>query len=162
MSINDLKLNKHIDIDLLNDNDEQSVVLFNPSTNHRHELVSFRINTPFVRVYDEKDAERDDFKLSLIWPNNVELNLPDERVFPAPDSAELPTPTSFGSDFDTNHIEIVFKIAMEPLSFYKFKLKKSTSSILKAEKFAQVTYFSSSLLKNSDVLQIKSVIRKKK
>ena len=51
-SIDDVRLGQDIVVKLIGENDQQKLVLFNPSLTHRVELISVKINTPDVQILD--------------------------------------------------------------------------------------------------------------
>ena len=129
-TINDYKLNKiSIEIDLNNINDRQTIVLFNPSANQRNEIISLKVNSPFVKIYNENGEPITSYSISLIWQNTYDLN--------AVNINEQPILNSFiniEKDFEKNYCELVVSIRLEALSFTRITIVNEEKSELKLTK----------------------------
>ena len=78
-SIDDVQLNSSVLIDLSSSGQEQTVVIFNPSSNERNEIVSLKVNNPYLEIYDSDGIQITDYQLSLIWEDS-DLTTIDETV----------------------------------------------------------------------------------
>ena len=89
-------------IELSEHEPEKKIVLFNSNLNKRIEIISLRINTPFVEVYDNNGQIVENIQVSLIWPNTdggyLREDLSDEKISNLDD-------LSFGFDFDESKFE---------------------------------------------------------
>ena len=115
LSMDELLLNSSLVIDLLK-NQQESLILFNPSSNHRNEIVSLKVNTPFFEIYDSDASRIDDYQLSLVWNDSEQHQL----------------------DFNEHAFDVVFSIRMSPLALKPITLKSCFKNLSLMHKFSKI------------------------
>ena len=136
-------------IDLLDTNDEQNVVLFNPDTHERDEIVSFRINTPHVQVFDSNGERVDDVQISLIW-KKVSKTGPDFFFQSYRPDPQIKTPV--GSDFEEGHYELLFQASLPALTFRTFTIRRVEPDGALNEVLSKTTFFVKNLRQTDNKL----------
>ena len=121
-------------IDLVKVDDEQNVVLFNPDTHKRDEIVSFRINTPHVHILDSLGAKIDNVQISLIWPNGSRPS--SDFVFDNKPGKQVP----LGLDFDERYYELLFQVSLPALTFRTFTIRCVQPDAKEQDIFSKTTF----------------------
>ncbi len=110
-------------IQLSDSNPLKKIVLFNPNLNKRDEIISFRINTPNVEVYNSNDELIPNTQISLVWKNMdggyLNENISSEKVFDL--------------ELDETNYELLFEAHFEPLSLQTFTIKMKAKRKKKVE-----------------------------
>ena len=115
--------------DLGKDFDEKKIVLFNSNLNggHRYEIVSVRVNTPHVQVFDESaQLLVENVQVSHVWPNSEggPLYVPDTTRLPSSSPKSL---LAHSLDFDANSFELLFEVNLKPLAYATYTIRRTTS-----------------------------------
>ena len=121
----------------LNDKGEKVILLYNSNINERHEIVSFKVNTPHVEVFDSTGSPLANVQVSLIWPNVEGTTLVELQTERLSNGKDL----KFGFDFDTNAFELLFQVKLEPLALTSFTIKKSSSNQNGSKEANKVTFY---------------------
>ncbi len=140
-----LKGNNQI-IVLSQEKPEQKVVLFNSNLNKRHEVVSFRVNSPFVIVYDSDGKIVENIQVSLIWPfmeGSSELSEQFDTYRKATANSE---PNIFTTRFNDDVYELLFEANFDGLSMKTFLIRLKPDQNQKDANVTKVTFYVSNLM----------------
>lgn len=110
-------------LDLSDSTGKKTVVLWNSNLNERFEVVSFKVNSPYVEVVDSDGNIVKNIQVSMIWPNMEDVE-PDDSTFKNPRMSSNEN-LQFAYDFDKEHFELLFEVKLAPLSFTKFVMRRS-------------------------------------
>lgn len=109
---------------------EKTITIFNSNLQaNRNEIVSIRVNTPHVEIFDETTKTLlQNIQVSFVWPNTEGGALTLDNTNSRMDSASQLT---HALDFAENSFEILFEVNVKPLSFSKYTIrtKQLTSDI---------------------------------
>lgn len=154
LDLDDVRIKTHKDekkiqfIDLSNV-EEKEIILYNSNLNERIEVVSFKVNTKNLAVYDNNKQLINDTQISFLWPNMEGVDLTEFSDIRITSTDDL----NFAFDFDQNNFELLFQVKLAPLSLTKFTIKKTNTPNLS---FSEVKFYhkknnpdSVSQLKNS-------------
>ena len=139
-TIDDIKVSDEIEVDLVDDNDESTIVFYNPNNNERNEMVNIKVSSPFVKICFG-DREVFEFNVSLIWPNNIEMNKANLKVDESYDIElneknkikikkdkkqlnETIVNEIYESHlkFDEKYYELTFRVPIGSMTFKKYKI----------------------------------------
>ena len=135
-SIDDVLLNSSVVIDM-SSKEEKSVVIFNPSTNQRSEVVSLKVSSPYLEIYDGDGSKIEEYQLSLVWDNSDILSINEDEMPTKPDERKQKSPL----DFDQSTFELLFQIDINPLSMKTIRIKPVDKNDKLLQKFSKVKLF---------------------
>jgi hypothetical protein len=109
---------------------ERKLVIFNSNLQaNRREIVSIRVNTPHIEIYDDtKNTLIDNVQVSLVWPNmdGGALSVDNSNSARMSSASKL----THGLDFDTNTFECLFEVNVKGLSFSKYTIRTNPSKTM--------------------------------
>ena len=109
---------------------ERKLVIFNSNLQaNRREIVSIRVNTPHIEIYDDtKNTLIDNVQVSLVWPNmdGGALSVDTSNSARMSSASKL----THGLDFDTNTFECLFEVNVKGLSFSKYTIRTNPSKTM--------------------------------
>jgi hypothetical protein len=109
---------------------ERKLVIFNSNLQaNRREIVSIRVNTPHIEIYDDTQKTLiDNVQVSLVWPNmdGGALSVDNSNSARMSSASKL----THGLDFDTNTFECLFEVNVKGLSFSKYTIRTNPSKTM--------------------------------
>jgi hypothetical protein len=109
---------------------ERKLVIFNSNLQaNRREIVSIRVNTPHIEIYDDtQNTLIDNVQVSLVWPNmdGGALSVDNSNSARMSSASKL----THGLDFDTNTFECLFEVNVKGLSFSKYTIRTNPSKTM--------------------------------
>jgi hypothetical protein len=109
---------------------ERKLVIFNSNLQaNRREIVSIRVNTPHIEIYDDtKNTLIDNVQVSLVWPNmdGGALSVDTSNSARMSSASKL----THGLDFDANTFECLFEVNVKGLSFSKYTIRTNPSKTM--------------------------------
>ena len=105
----------------------KTLIIFNSNVqSKRTEIVSLRVNTPNIEIFDETSKTLITNKqVSLVWPNSEGGSLSIDNGNTRMDSASQLT---HALDFEANTFEVLFEVNVKPLGFSKFTIRTQFES----------------------------------
>ena len=120
---------------------ERKLVIFNSNLQaNRREIVSIRVNTPHIEIYDDTKKQLvDNVQVSLVWPNMEG----DALSVDTSNSARMSSASKLtqGLDFDTNTFECLFEVNVKGLSFSKYTIRTNPSKTIMMSNLTRVDYY---------------------
>ena len=120
---------------------ERKLVIFNSNLQaNRREIVSIRVNTPHIEIYDDtKKTLIDNVQVSLVWPNmeGGALSVDNSNSARMSSASKL----THGQDFDTNTFECLFVVNVKGLSFSKYTIRTNPSKTRMMSNLTRVDFY---------------------
>jgi hypothetical protein len=120
---------------------ERKLVIFNSNLQaNRREIVSIRVNTPHIEIYDDtKKTLIDNVQVSLVWPNMEGGALSVDTS----NSARMSSASKLtqGLDFDANTFECLFEVNVKGLSFSKYTIRTNPFKTTMMSNLTRVDYY---------------------
>ena len=124
-------------IELTSSKTYQTVVIFNSLINKRNEIVSFRVNTPNIKVDRNIDNKiLDEYQETLMWHNMEGGPLNQNHIKDKLKNENLESAV----DFQENLFELIFEVDLEPFSTTSFTIKIARDSI-KNKRQSKVNFY---------------------
>jgi hypothetical protein len=115
------------------------------------EIVSLRVNTPYIEVYTKDGYLIKNVQVSLIWPLMSESST--ENVLKRKKKAG---PVFNALDFDVDTFEVLFQAELKPLSISSFRILKAQG----AAKLAVTNFFGNRKSRESIITKINKTLAK--
>jgi hypothetical protein len=120
---------------------ERKLVIFNSNLQaNRREIVSIRVNTPHIEIYDDTQKTLiDNVQVSLVWPNmdGGALSVDTSNSARMSSASKL----THGLDFDTNTFECLFEVNVKGLSFSKYTIRTNPSKTIRIINLTRVDFY---------------------
>ena len=120
---------------------ERKLVIFNSNLQaNRREIVSIRVNTPHIEIYDDTKKQLvDNVQVSLVWPNmeGGALSVDTSNSARMSSASKL----THGLDFDANTFECLFEVNVKGLSFSKYTIRTNPSKTRMMSNLTRVDFY---------------------
>jgi hypothetical protein len=120
---------------------ERKLVIFNSNLQaNRREIVSIRVNTPHIAIYDDTKKQLvDNVQVSLVWPNmeGGALSVDTSNSARMSSASKL----THGLDFDANTFECLFEVKVKGLSFSKYTIRTNPSKASMMSNLTRVDFY---------------------
>ena len=120
---------------------ERKLVIFNSNLQaNRREIVSIRVNTPHIEIYDvTKKQLVNNVQISLVWPNmeGGALSVDTSNSARMSSASKL----THGLDFDANTFECLFEVNVKGLSFSKYTIRTNPSKPIMMSNLTRVDFY---------------------
>ena len=120
---------------------ERKLVIFNSNLQaNRREIVSIRVNTPHIEIYDDTKKQLvDNVQVSLVWPNmeGGALSVDTSNSARMSSASKL----THGLDFDANTFECLFEVNVKGLSFSKYTIRTNPSKAIMMSNLTRVDFY---------------------
>ena len=127
--------------DAVQQQQERKLVIFNSNLQaNRREIVSIRVNTPHIEIYDDTKKQLiDNVQVSLVWPNmeGGALSVDTSNSARMSSASKL----THGHDFDANTFECLFEVNVKGLSFSKYTIRTNPSKTRMMSNLTRVDFY---------------------
>jgi hypothetical protein len=137
-------------IDLSGKTLQKKLFLFNSNLNRRDELISVRVNTPYVELIDDTNGSvLKNVQISLVWPNMDGGRLTDYKSQLKNNNQTL---VSAARESIRNTFELLFKVEMNGLDYKSITVRKISSKNVEFNK-SEITFYGNEVINNPEYYQ---------